>query len=144
MAKFPKVQRMCPVKNSLAEFMDGDICRLCSRQVFDLNAMSEADRMSFIESCTGEVCVSYKVPLRGLAAAVALSAAAVAMPVAAEETLVDFDTYPAGYDDLPRCADELELVEIIVGGIKDPSNVEYIDTVEDLAIPELPVVYEDE
>ncbi len=143
MARFPKVQRPCPVKNALSEYMDGDVCRLCERQVFDLNAMSDAERQAFIASCTDEVCVSYKIPLRGLAAAAALSAAAVSMPAAAQDTLIQLESGPAGYEELEKCVDEFELIEIFVGGIKDVSDVEYIDTEEDLEIPELPVAYED-
>ena len=36
MAVFPKVQSPCPYKGQLSEIMDGDTCRLCNRQVFDL------------------------------------------------------------------------------------------------------------
>ena len=144
MARFPKVERPCPAKDKLAEYMDGDVCRLCDRQVFDLNSMTDDERTAFMASCTGEVCVSYTLPLRKLAAAAALSAAAVSMPAAAQEALIDFDTNQAGYEELPSCADDFDLIEIvIVGGIKDPTNAEYIDTEEDLEIPELPVTYED-
>ena len=144
MARFPKIQRPCPAKDKLAEYMDGDVCRLCERQVFDLNSMTDDERMAFMASCTGEVCVSYSLPLRKLAAAAALPAAAVSMPAAAQDTLIDFESNQAEYEELPSCADDFDLIEIIiVGGIKEPSNVEYIDTEEDLEIPELPVTYED-
>ncbi len=144
MAIFPKVQSPCPVKNSLAEYMDGDICRLCERQVFDLNAMSDAERQAFMASCTGEVCVSYKIPLRGMAAALALSAAAVSMPAAAQDALVELDGNAAEHQNLEKCLDEHEIIEwVTVGGIKDTTDVEYIDTEEDLETPELPVTYEE-
>ena len=143
MARFPKVQRNCPVKNSLAQYMDGDVCRLCERQVFDLNGMTDDERQAFMASCTDEVCVSYKIPLRGLAAAAALGAAAVSMPAAAQETLIGLPSDQAGYEELEKCVEEYQLIEIIVGGIKDVTDVEYIDTEEDLEIPELPVSYED-
>jgi len=143
MARFPKIQRSCPVKNSLAEYMDGDVCRLCERQVFDLNGMTDDERQAFIASCTDEVCVSYKIPLRGLAAAAALGAAAVSMPAAAQDTLIELGSTQAGYEELEKCVEEYQLIEIWVGGIKEPAKVEYIDTEEDLEIPELPVTYEE-
>ncbi len=116
---------------------------MCDRQVFNLDGMTDAERMRFMQSCKDEVCVSYSLPLRSMAAAVALSAGAIAMPAAAQDKLIDVDTVPVVVEDLEWCADELELIEIIVGGIKDLDNVEYIDTEEDLEIPELPVTIED-
>ena len=143
MARFPKIQRMCPVRDSLAEYMDGDVCRMCDRQVFNLDGMTDAERMRFMQSCKGEVCVSYSLPLRSMAAAVALSASTVAMPAAAQDKLIELDEQQGVYEDLPKCADELLDIIIIAGGIKDPTDVEYIDTEEDLEIPELPVTRED-
>ena len=67
----------------------------------DLNAMSESERASFMASCTDEVCVSYALPLRSMAAARALSTAAVAMPAAAQDNLVDLGETPASFDNLP-------------------------------------------
>lgn len=143
MARYPKIQRTCPVKNSLAEYMDGDVCRLCTRRVFDLNAMTEIERQSFMNSCTDEVCVAYKLPRPRVVAAMAASAAMASMPVAAQETLIEVETDQSGYEVLYGNVDEYELCEIIVGGIKDFGNVEYVDTAEDLETPELPVTYED-
>ena len=34
MAIFPKIQSPCPYKGNLSDIMDGDLCRLCKRQVF--------------------------------------------------------------------------------------------------------------
>ncbi len=144
MARFPKIQRKCPVRNSLAEYMDGDVCRLCSRQVFSLDAMTDDERMAFMASCKDEVCVSYKAPLRSMAAAAALAAATATVPAAAQEKLVDLESDRAEYEELPNCADELTEFIIVVGAIKDPNNVEYVDTAEDLETPALPVTYEDE
>lgn len=123
MAVFPKVQSPCPYKGELSSIMDGDICRLCKRQVFDLSDMADRERVEFLSSCAGEVCVSYKFPVRrALAAAMAVAALTAPMPAAAQQ-----------YE---------EVEEIIVGGIKDPANVEYVDPADN-AVPELPVLYED-
>ena len=124
MAVFPKIQSPCPYKGPLAEIMDGDICRLCKREVVDLTAFNDAERLAFLSGCAEEVCVSYRIPLR-VAAAAALAVATLGAPAMA-------------------AAQELDLEEeaIVVGGIKDPANVEYIVT-DDGSAPELPVIYED-
>src|SRR3569832_2468945 len=83
MAIFPKIQSPCPYKDNLAAIMDGDLCRLCKRQVTDLTAMSDDQRMAFMAGCTEEVCVSYRLPIR-VAAAVAMAAAAAAQEVTNE------------------------------------------------------------
>lgn len=123
MAIFPRIQSPCPYKDDLAALMEGDTCTACKRKVFDLTALSDAERVAFFAGCAEEVCVSYKAPLR-LVAAAALAAAALAAPMSA-----------AAQD-----TDEVEL--IIIGGIKDPAQVEFVADPADLATPELPVVYE--
>ncbi|ATQ41912.1 hypothetical protein CSW64_05540 [Caulobacter mirabilis] len=103
---------------------------MCQRQVVALDAMSDDQRVAFLDGCAEEVCVSYRLPLGRIAAATALAFAAAAAPMAA-----------AGQDPA-----ELDM-EVIVGGIKDPGKVAYISVdpaqdAADAAIPELPVVYE--
>lgn len=125
MAVFPKIQSPCPYKSELAAVMDGDFCRMCSRHVFDLTAWSDEERIAFLGGCSDEVCVSYRLPVRGAVAAAALAAASVVAPAAA-------------------AAQGEEFVTIVVGGIKDPARVEYVEDRADAQLPELPVVYEDE
>ena len=125
MAVFPKIQSPCPYKGNLAAVMDGDFCRACSRQVFDLTAWSDGERRDFLAGCAEEVCVSYRLPLRPAIAAAALAVAAIATPAAAQTE------------------DDEVLEMIVVGGIKDPAAVEYVEHPADAALPELPVVYEE-
>ena len=120
MALFPKIQSPCPVKDKVAVYMDGDVCRLCKRQVFDLTEMSDAERIAFVRGCKDEVCVSYKISV--LAAAVAI--AAVAGPTAA------------------AACEATQIVVVSMGGIKDPAHTEFVENPGDHAIPALPVVYE--
>jgi predicted Fe-S protein YdhL (DUF1289 family) len=120
MALFPKIQSPCPYKGNLSEILDGDVCRLCKRQVFDLNDMSDGERVAFMKSCTGEVCVSYRMPV--FAAVVA--AAAIAAPLQAA-----------------ACEATNETV-VVTGGIKDPAHTLFVENASDKAIPVLPVVYE--
>ena len=123
MAVFPKIQSPCPYKGDLSAIMDGDMCRLCKREVFDLSGMSDGERVAFMKGCAGEVCVSYR--LRPALAAAAFAVAAIALPTAAA-----------------ACSDATEVETVIVGGIKDPANVQYAKDNSSDAAPQLPVVYE--
>ncbi len=128
MAIFPKIQSPCPYQDRLTSIMDGDTCRMCKRQVFDLTEMSDRERVSFMQGCESEVCVSYRLPLRIAAAAVAMAALAAPMAAAAREDA------PAGA--------ETVFVVVTGGGIKDLANVQYIDEAGERVLPDLPVVYE--
>ncbi len=127
MAIFPKIQSPCPYKSQLASVMDGDMCRMCQRQVFDLTDMDDAGRMAFMAGCKEEVCVSYRLPVRLAAAAVALAALATPMAAAAADA---------------AAAPQEVITEVMVGGIKDLAHVKYIEDPADKAMAELPVVYE--
>ena len=98
MALFPKIQSPCPYKTNLSAVMDGDFCRMCKREVTDLTALSDDERIAFFTSCGDEkVCVSYRVPMFA-AAAVGASLMATA----------------AGAADL--------VTEVIVGGVHKASK----------------------
>jgi len=125
MALYPKIQSPCPYKNNLAAIMDGDVCRMCKRQVVDITAMSDDQRIALIKGCKDEICVSYKFPVRPAIAAAAIAAAAIVAPTAAA-----------------ACSDPVEVDVVVVGGIKDPANVKFVEDPSDKKIPELPVVYE--
>lgn len=126
MAVFPRIQGPCPYKDDLSAVMDGDTCRVCRRPVVDLNGMTDAGRRAFMAGCEGEVCVTYRLPVAAAVAA-ALAATAIAMPA------------PAAAEDVGTEIAEL----VITGAITDTANVEFVETTEDAAIPELPVVYEE-
>jgi predicted Fe-S protein YdhL (DUF1289 family) len=127
MALYPKIDSPCPYKGDLSAILDGDVCRLCKREVFDLTAMGDAERVAFMKSCTGEVCVTYRMPVRTALAAAVLAAAVVAVPTVAA-----------------ACSDatEVESVVIVGGGIRDPANVQYVTDTSDKNVPAVPVVYE--
>jgi predicted Fe-S protein YdhL (DUF1289 family) len=126
MAIYPKIQSPCPYIDRLSTIMDGDMCRMCKRQVFDLTDMSDGERVAFMKGCSGEVCVSYKFSVRPAIAAAALAVAAFALPAAA------------------AACDATEDVLIVTGGgIRDTANVQFVENPADNAVPELPVVYDD-
>jgi predicted Fe-S protein YdhL (DUF1289 family) len=148
MPQFPKIQSPCPYKSRLGAVMDGDFCRMCERRVFDLTALSDGERRAFLAGCEDEVCVSYRLPLRGAIAAAAL-AAATASPAAAAGQDPVVATPPVELAVEAEVEEEilpedLSMEVIIVGGIKDPANAEFVDLAEDESVPELPAVYEDE
>jgi predicted Fe-S protein YdhL (DUF1289 family) len=125
MAIFPKIQSPCPYKGNLSAIMDGDVCRLCKRQVFDLTRMNDGERVAFMEGCSDQVCVTYRFPVRPAVAAAALAVAAIAVPTAA------------------AACDATSETVVVTGGIKDPANVKYVQAPVDRSVPELPVVYDD-
>lgn len=125
MALFPKIQSPCPYKANLAAAMDGDMCRMCKRQVHDITDWSDQQRLDFLAACQGEVCVSYRLPRVAAAAAVALTALAAPMAAAAQDC-------PETYIDATE-----------VGGLRDLGKVEMVEVAADQATPVLPVVYED-
>ncbi len=127
MAIFPKIDRPCPYKGDLRAIMDGDVCRLCNRAVFDLTEMTDEARVAFMRGCTGEVCVSYRATFRPALAAAALAVAAIGAPAMAV-----------------ACEDATDDIVITMGGINDPANAKYVSDQTNAAqtVPDLPVIYE--
>ena len=141
MAFFPKIQSPCPYKSELAAVMDGDMCRMCKRQVIDITDWSDGDRTAFLAGCETEVCVSYRLPLRPAIAAAALAAAAIPTAAAAQDQTAAAAPVEAV---APDQVSDTEMYEVMVGGITDPKNTEFVSAEELAAIPEAPVTYEDE
>lgn len=127
MALFPKIESPCPYKDDLSAIMDGDVCTMCERNVFDLTAISDDERVSFLSTCSGEVCVSYTFPVVKAAAATAIASAALLSAPAVSAQSAD-DLYC--YDDMV----------IIVGGLRKGKDAKMVEVKSDL--PDLPVVYE--
>lgn len=137
MALFPRIQSPCPYKDRLGEVMVGDSCGKCHRQVHDISAMSDAQRMALVAGCKDEICVSYSVVAKTALAAAAMSAA-LGMPVAAAAETV------AATESLDAAENPDEYMDvIIVGGLKTPKKTVWIDTKRPAGLAKLPVVYED-
>ena len=128
MAIYPNIQSPCPYAGELSAFMDGDVCRKCNRQVFDLSDMSDDGRIAFVSACHKEICVTYKFSLKSAAAA-AIAVAALATPLSAAADPASDNT-----------VSESEIV--YVGAIIDPANVSYTVDPQAAAAPAIPVVYE--
>ena len=120
MAIFPKIQSPCPYKSDFAAIMDGDMCRVCKREVVDLSAMTDDERVALIAGCETEICVSYKFPV-GPVMAAALAATALGAPaIAAAQSAEDVGVWDT----------------IVVGGIKDPAKAKFVSA-DDSALPDL-------
>ena len=143
MARFPKIQSPCPYRSDLAAVMDGDFCRMCERNVFDLTGWSDGERVAFLAGCAEEVCVSYRLPFRTVLAAAAFASAAAFPGAAAAQDGIDGAALIPAMAAAARDAMAMDEVSIIVGGIRDPANAEFVDVEADGAVPALPVVYED-
>lgn len=137
MALFPRIQSPCPYKDSLGEIMDGSHCRMCDRQVHDITAMSDDERIALVSGCKDEICVSYRLTARTALAAAAMGAA-FGMPMAAAAQ--DAPAQDAGTQ--ASAADEESYDPIIVGGLKLPQKVVWVDTKKPANLAELPVTYE--
>ena len=121
MALFPRIQSPCPYKANLAAVMDGDFCRMCKREVTDLTAMSDGERVAFFGACKGDkVCVTYTLPVLAAAATLAMASAASAADM---------------------------VTEVVLTGGVHPTKVEFVqhaEAAQAVSAPasELPVVYD--
>lgn len=86
MPVFPRIVSPCPYKGPLSDIVDGDVCRLCERQVFDLTHMDDGELAAFLKGCSGQTCVTYRIPQRAVfAAAAALATAALPVSIVVAE-----------------------------------------------------------
>lgn len=139
MSLFPKIQSPCPYKGKLSDILDGDICRLCDREVHDISDLSASARRELVAGCSGEICVSYRVSARSALAAMALSASMATPAYAQVDELLAANL--AEPESGEYC---LEDNYIIVGGLKKPGEVEWLTADLDSNLPDMPVVYDDE
>lgn len=146
MARVPVVESPCPIAGKALPQGATEHCTLCDRSVHNLDLMTERQRVDFLRSCSGKVCVAYtvRIPANGLrkrvGAAAAMAAAALAsLPVAAQDPLVEGRSGLSDPNDLPACED---YSEIIVGGISKGDQAEWVDDQKD-APPELPTMVDD-
>lgn len=138
MGLFPVIQSPCPYKGDLSDIMDGSLCRLCKREVVDLTAMSDAERVALVAACPDQLCVSYKVAARSALAAMAMGAAVASLPAAAQDAPANGGAAQIS----PGEADWDDLV-IIVGGLRKPDDTKWVKEDGRKAQPNLPVVYDD-
>jgi hypothetical protein len=143
MAFYPRIQMQCPYKSNLASMMEGDMCGICKTQVVDMSAWSDDEGRAFVANRKEATCITYRMPLRPALAAAALAVAALPTMAAAQQASPPPPAEAQAPADDPESA-EIVGVMIVLGGINDPANVEFLSAEELAAVPEAPVAYEDE
>ena len=147
MARIPVVESPCPIQGKSLPRGAKEHCTLCDRWVHNLDRMNARERVEFMSSCSGKVCVAYtvRVPVsslrrRSLGAAALAATALVSLPLAAAESPAEGMSPASSPDQLPHCEDLLEAV--VVGGVTHGDQAEWADDGND-APPELPVIEDD-
>lgn len=131
MGLFPKVESPCPYKDRLDDILNGEMCSKCDKNVFDLTYMSEANRREFMSECSGEVCVSYRLPMRKI-----ISSAAIIAAGAPGLALAQDATSEAPVNEDLYCYSD----EIIVGGIREAGEALWIDPEAEKHLTDIPKV----
>jgi hypothetical protein len=154
MARVPVVESPCPSAGKQLPKGATEHCTLCDRSVHNLDLLNQRERVEFMRSCTGKVCVAYtvRVPVstlrkRGLGAAALAAAAMVSLPLAAAEgipaegPLVEGSSpVDVGPTQLPGCDDYEDM--ITVGGVSHGDQADWADDGKG-APPELPIIEDD-
>jgi hypothetical protein len=147
MARVPVVESPCPIAGKQLPAGATEHCTLCDRSVHNLDRMNERERVEFMSSCSGKVCVAYtvRVPVstlrkRGLGAAALAASALVSLPLAASEPLVEGMSPATTPNQLPACDEFIDVMDI--GGVSHGDQAEWADDGKD-APPELPTVEDD-
>ena len=73
MALFPRIKGACPYKDRLDDLIKDGHCSMCQRDVLDLTAMTDDERMALVCDRKGDVCVRYTVMVPVVAAALGLA-----------------------------------------------------------------------
>lgn len=131
MARFPVIDRPCPLPRDEQRRLDGH-CTRCSCAVHSLDGMDDAARVATMNSASGPICVSYRLAA-GLGAALVLSMASPGIAVA-DDAAQTATTPPVEYVDPLDDAGLLD--NIFVGGVSQPGQAHWVD---DSALPELPM-----
>ncbi|MCW3846121.1 hypothetical protein OF829_02650 [Sphingomonas sp. LB-2] len=130
MPLFPKIERSCPYLDRLDEAMDGDFCRMCKRNVYDLTGMTDPQRAAFLAACGGDACVRYTAFVRPAVAAALVAASAavlVAEPAMAQR-----------HEPIPPRALNPPYVPVLLGGVPPPVEVPVVLAGEPVPPPEPP------
>jgi hypothetical protein len=147
MAQVPVVESPCPIAGKALPAGDTEHCTRCDRSVHNLDRMSAAERVAFMKSCSGKVCVAYTVRIpgsglrkRAMAAAALTAAALTALPAAAQDQLVVGQSRIADPNDLPACDEYGDVV--ITGGVAKGDEALWTDDGKD-APPDIPAIEDD-
>lgn len=153
MAKVPVISSPCPFRWNRAPAPGQDFCGQCQRQVHNLDLMSNEQRVEFIQSCKGEVCVSYTARrptlVKNVALGLGLAAGMLSSNLSAEDDtkglrqieskLQDSITEWENKEALET--KELDVIVLLGGTILDPETSRWVDDteVEISEVKDLPV-----
>ena len=149
MARVPVVESPCPIAGKQLPKGATEHCTLCDRSVHNLDLMNQRERVEFMRSCTGKVCVAYtvRVPVsslrkRGLRVVALAAGALVSLPLAAAEStpVEGMSPVAVGPEHLPGCDEIWDIV--VTGGVLHGDQAKWADDGKD-APPELPVIEDD-
>lgn len=133
MARFPTIDRPCPLSRAEQRAIDGH-CTRCNCAVQSLDGLDDATRLATVRAAKGPICVSYRLAAGfGAALALSMAGAAAADPNGTSQTPFLSDT--AETPELPGDESVLDRV-IMVGGVSNPDDATWID---DSDLPELPM-----
>jgi hypothetical protein len=141
MSRVPVITSPCPLRWSSMPKPGQDFCGQCQRQVHNLDLMSAGQRNHFMQSCKGEVCISYTIrrpiSLRNAALSLSLAAgmasgSAVAQDAAdtkvIESKLVQsVESWKAAEKEESK---ELDFVMVLGGTVLDPGTSRWVDESE--------------
>ena len=125
-----------------------DFCGQCQRQVHNLDLMSPVQRTEFMQSCSGEVCVSYTVrrnlSVKNVALGLGLAASLATGSVCAQDANSDVKVIASklveSAAEWTEEAKEIDYVTVVGGTILDANTTRWVDEseVELNDLPELP------
>ncbi len=107
MPKFPKIDRPCPLANS-DEHIKNNVCNRCQKTVHDLNQLSNSEQYSLFATAKHSLCVRYPLQLSKWVMATALASSTLLAGAAHGQNLVE--------------------EVIIIGGVVDLENIEWIES----------------
>jgi hypothetical protein len=147
MARVPVIESPCPIAGKPLPAGATEHCSTCDRSVHNLNLMNEGERVAFMKSCSGKVCVAYtvRIPVNGLRKRVLMAAALTAaaltvLPAAAQDSFVLGQSPVTDPNALPAC-DEIEEI-VMTGGVAKGDDAQWTDDGKD-APAELPTIEDD-
>jgi len=148
MSRVPVINSPCPFRWSSMPAPGQDFCGQCQRQVHNLDLMSAEQRSDFMQSCSGEVCVSYTVrkpvSARKIALGLGLAASIASGSVGAQEETelktIESKLVQATQDWNESESKEIGSVVVVGGTVLDPGTTRWVDETEVIVanIEELP------
>jgi len=140
MSRVPVISSPCPFRWSSMPTPGQDFCGQCQRSVHNLDLMSADQRNDFMNSCSGEVCVSYTVrrPISNFALGLGLAAGLASAGVSAQDAtnstkqiesklVQSVQEWKSAEADTSR---EIYPIEVVGGTILDANSVRWVDESE--------------